>query len=415
MTENRSKSGLTAASVSRAKPKEKPYKLSDRDGLYLLVEPTGGRVWRMNYRIHDKQKTITFGRWPELMLGEARERLLDARRLLGRGVDPVEHAKLEKVAQSLAASHTFEAVAGEWLEKITAEGAAPMTVKKARWLLAKLYPAVGRRPVKEISAHELLLALKKIEATKRYNTASRARTAASQVFRYAIATARAERDIASDLRGALITPKATHRAAITVPTEAGALLRTIDDYDGLPLTRTALRMLAHVFVRPGELRWAEWSEFDLEKRVWTIPGHKMKMRRPHMVPLSRQVIAILDEIEHDATFSPLLFPSLRSVDRPMSDNTINAALRRLGYSKEEMTGHGFRALAATLLNEMGCWNPDAIERQLAHAESNSVRRAYARGQYWDERVRMMQHWSDYLDQMRDGATILRPKFGHSGS
>lgn len=415
MTENRSKSGLTAASVSRAKPKEKPYKLSDRDGLYLLVEPTGGRVWRMNYRIHDKQKTITFGRWPELMLGEARERLLDARRLLGRGVDPVEHAKLEKVAQSLAASHTFEAVAGEWLEKITAEGAAPMTVKKARWLLAKLYPAVGRRPVKEISAHELLLALKKIEATKRYNTASRARTAASQVFRYAIATARAERDIASDLRGALITPKTTHRAAITVPTEAGALLRTIDGYDGLPLTRTALRMLAHVFVRPGELRWAEWNEFDLEKRVWTIPGHKMKMRRPHMVPLSRQVIAILDEIEHDATFSPLLFPSLRSVDRPMSDNTINAALRRLGYSKEEMTGHGFRALATTLLNEMGCWNPDAIERQLAHAESNSVRRAYARGQYWDERVRMMQHWSDYLDQMRDGATILRPKFGHSGS
>ncbi|WDF72311.1 tyrosine-type recombinase/integrase [Novosphingobium sp. KACC 22771] len=415
MTENRSKSGLTAASVSRAKPKEKPYKLSDRDGLYLLVEPTGGRVWRMNYRIHDKQKTITFGRWPELMLGEARERLLDARRLLGRGVDPVEHAKLEKVAQSLAASHTFEAVAGEWLEKITAEGAAPMTVKKARWLLAKLYPAVGRRPVKEISAHELLLALKKIEATKRYNTASRARTAASQVFRYAIATARAERDIASDLRGALITPKTTHRAAITVSTEAGALLRTIDGYDGLPLTRTALRMLAHVFVRPGELRWAEWSEFDLEKRVWTIPGHKMKMRRSHMVPLSRQVIAILEEIEHDATFSPLLFPSLRSVDRPMSDNTINAALRRLGYSKEEMTGHGFRALAATLLNEMGCWNPDAIERQLAHAESNSVRRAYARGQYWDERVRMMQHWSDYLDQMRDGATILRPKFGHSGS
>jgi integrase len=413
--EKRQKSGLTAAWVSRAKPKDRPYKLSDRDGLYLLVEPSGGRVWRMNYRIHGRQRTITFGRWPELLLGEARERLLDARRLLAKGIDPVEHAKLEKIARSLAATHTFEAVAKEWLDKIVAEGAAPMTVKKARWLLAKLYPAIGRRPIAEISAHELLLALKKIEATKRYDTANRARTASSQVFRYAIATARTERDIASDLRGALITPKTTHRAAITTPVEAGALLRTIDDYDGHPLTRTALRMLAHVFVRPGELRWAEWSEFDLEKRVWTIPGHKMKMRRPHAVPLTRQVLAILGEIEHDSAYSPFLFPSLRAVDRPMSDNTINAALRRLGYGKEEMTGHGFRALAATLLNEMGCWNPDAIERQLAHADGNSIRRAYARGQYWEERVRMMQHWSDHLDQLRDGAKILRPKFGHSGS
>jgi integrase len=250
----------------------------------------------MNYRIHDKQKTITFGRWPELMLGEARERLRSPP-IAGQGIDPVEHAKLEKVAQSLAASH-IRGGGREWLDKITAEGAAPMTVKKARWLWRSSIRQWGDARSRNL-AHELLLALKKIEATKRYNAASRARTAASQVFRYAIATARAERDIASDLRGALITPKTTHRAAITVPTEAGALLRTIDDYDGHPLTRTALRMLAHVFVRPGELRWAEWNEFDLEKRIWTIPGHKMKMRRPHMVPLSRQVIAIIEEIEHD--------------------------------------------------------------------------------------------------------------------
>jgi len=365
MNGKRQKSGLNAAQVSRAKPKDKPYKLGDRGGLYLLIEPSGSRVWRMNYRFLGKQKTITFGRWPELLLGEARERLLDARRLLAKDVDPVEHAKLEKIAKTLAAAHTFEAVANEWLAKIAAEDAAAMTVKKARWLLSKLYPAIGKRPIREISAHELLLALRKIEATKRYDTANRARTAFSQVFRYAIATARAERDAASDLRGALITPKSTHRAAITTPVKAGALLRTIDEYDGHGLTRTALRLLAHVFVRPGELRWAEWSEFDLQKRVWTIPGHKMKMRRPHAVPLSRQVLTILTEIEHDADYSPFLFPSLRSVERPMSDNTINAALRRLGYGKDEMTGHGFRALAATLLNEMGCWNPDAIERQLA--------------------------------------------------
>jgi len=409
------KSGLTAAWVKRARPKDKPYKLSDRDGLYLLIEPTGTRVWRMNYRLRGKQRTITFGRWPELLLAEARERLLEARRLIANGVDPVEQAKLEKIAESIAATNTFEAIAAEWLDKVEKEGAAAMTLKKARWLLAKVYPAIGRRPITEISAHELLLALKTVEATKRYDTANRIRSTCSQVFRYAIATARAERDIAVDLRGALVTPRENHRAAITTPTEAAALLRAIEDYDGSPLTRIALRLLPHVFVRPGELRWAEWTEFDIVKRVWTIPDFKMKMRRPHAVPLSRQALAILSEIEHDANYSKFLFPSLRALDRPMSENTINAALRRLGYAKDQMTGHGFRALAATLLNEMGSWNPDAIERQLAHAEGNSIRRAYARGQYWEERVRMMQHWSDHIDQLREGATILRPRFGHSGS
>lgn len=306
-------------------------------------------------------------------------------------------------------------MAEEWLEKIEKEGLAPITLKKARWLLAQTYPVLGRRPISEITAHELLLVLKKIEASKRYDTANRIRSTCSQVFRYAIATARAERDICSDLRGALVTPRTNHRAAITTAADAGALLRAVEDYEGNALTRIALRLLPHLFVRPGELRWAEWSEFDFDKAVWTIPDHKMKMRRPHAVPLSRQALAIIGEIEHDASYSGFLFPSLRALDRPMSDNTINAALRRLGFSKDQMTGHGFRAMAATLLNEMGIWNPDAIERQLAHADGNSIRRAYARGQYWEERVRMMQHWSDYIDQLRDGATILRPKFGHSAS
>ena len=409
------KSGLTAAWVKRARPKSKPYKLSDRDGLYLLIEPSGSRVWRMNYRLRGKQRTITFGRWPELLLGEARAKLLEARRLIANGVDPVEQAKLDKIAQSIAATNTFEAIAKEWLEKIEKEGLAAITLKKARWLLEQTYPALGKRPISEITAQELLLVLKKVEASKRYDTANRIRSTCSQVFRYAIATARAERDICTDLRGALVTARTNHRAAITTPKEAGALLRAIEDYEGNSLTRIALRLLPHVFVRPGELRWAEWSEFDFDKAVWTIPDYKMKMRRPHAVPLSKQASAIIGEIEHDASYSSFLFPSLRALDRPMSDNTINAALRRLGFSKDQMTGHGFRAMAATLLNEMGKWNPDAIERQLAHADGNSIRRAYARGQYWDERVRMMQHWSNHLDKLREGAKILRPKFGHSGS
>ena len=409
------KSGLTAAWVKRARPKSKPYKLSDRDGLYLLIEPSGSRVWRMNYRLRGKQRTITFGRWPELLLGEARAKLLEARRLIANGVDPVEQAKLDKITQSIAATNTFEAIAKEWLEKIEKEGLAAITLKKARWLLEQTYPALGKRPISEITAQELLLVLKKVEASKRYDTANRIRSTCSQVFRYAIATARAERDICTDLRGALVTARTNHRAAITTPKEAGALLRAIEDYEGNSLTRIALRLLPHVFVRPGELRWAEWSEFDFDKAVWTIPDYKMKMRRPHAVPLSKQASAIIGEIEHDASYSSFLFPSLRALDRPMSDNTINAALRRLGFSKDQMTGHGFRAMAATLLNEMGKWNPDAIERQLAHADGNSIRRAYARGQYWDERVRMMQHWSNHLDKLREGAKILRPKFGHSGS
>jgi integrase len=407
--------GLTANAVKHATPKDKPYKLSDRDGLYLYVKPSGIRYWRMNYRFNGTQRTLSLGRWPEILLGEARDMALEARRLLARKIDPMEQAKLDQIAKSIASNNSFQLVAEEWLDKIEKEGLAPITLKKARWLLGQTYPALGKRPIAEIKAYELLHVLKNIELSKRYDTANRIRSTCSQVFRYAIATARAERDIAADLRGALVTPRTTHRAAITTPKEAGALLRAIDGYDGNGLTRTAMRLLSHLFVRPGELRWAEWKEFDFEKAVWTIPDHKMKMRRPHAVPLSRQAMRIIGEIEHDARYSSFLFPSLRALDRPMSDNTINAALRRLGFTKEQMTGHGFRAMAATLLNEMGLWNPDAIERQLAHTDGNSIRRAYARGLYWNERVRMMQHWSDYLDQLREGAVILRPRFGHSGS
>jgi integrase len=403
--------GLTAVAIKAAKGRAKPYKLTDSDGLHLLVLPSGGRYWRINYRYLGKQKTLALGVWPEVELADARAKRDEARRLLAKGIDPAAQAKLDKVAASVAAANTFQAVADEWLAKIEREDLSPVTLKKNRWLLSFTYPALGRRPIADISPHELLAVLRTVEVRGRHESAKRIRATCSQVFRYAIATARADRDVAADLKGALTVPKVTHRAAITTPTEAGGLLRAIHGFEGHPVTCAALKLLPHVFVRPGELRYAEWADFDLEKAIWTIPPHKTKMRRVHSVPLSRQALDVIAGIETDGALSSYLFPSLRSVRRPMSENTINAALRRLGYAQDEMTGHGFRAMASTLLNEMGKWNPDAIERQLAHADNNAVRRAYTRGEYWNERVAMMQDWSDYLDQLRDGAKILTGSFG----
>ena len=402
---------LTAVAIKNAKSRTKPYKLADSGGLYLLVTPAGARCWRMNYRHLGKQKTLAFGVWPDTGLARAREQRDAARKVLARGDDPAEQIKLERIAATVAVANSFKAVADEWLVKVEREGRSGVTMKKLRWLLDFINESIGKRAIASISAQELLVMLRKMEGKGRYETAKRLRSTCSQVFRYAIATARAERDVAVDLRGALIAPKPVHRAAITSAKEAGGLLRAIEAFEGHPNTKVALRLLPHVFVRPGELRYAEWDDFDLDKALWTIPPHKTKMRRPHIIPLSHQALDILAAIEHDADYSRYLFRSLRSVDRPMSENTINAAMRRMGYAQEEMTGHGFRAMAATLLNEMGQWHPDAIERQLAHCDNNAVRRAYTRGEYWDERVRMMQHWSDHLDFLRDGAKVLNGKFG----
>ena len=402
--------GLTAVAIKAAKGRDKPYKLTDGDGLFLYVTPNGGRYWRMNYRHLGKQKTLAFGVYPDTGLADAREQRDAARKLLARGEDPAERIKLDRIAATVAASNSFKAVADEWLVKVELEDRSAATMKKLRWLLDFINASVGKRPIASISAQELLVMLRKMEGKGKYETAKRLRSTCSQIFRYAIATARAERDVAADLRGALIAPKPVHRAAITGAHEAGGLLRALDAFEGHANTRAALRLLPHVFVRPGELRYAEWADFDFDKALWTIPPHKTKMRRAHTIPLSRQALAILATIEHDAEYSRFLFPSLRSVDRPMSENTINAALRRMGFAQDEMTGHGFRAMAATLLNEMGLWHPDAIERQLAHCDNNAVRRAYTRGEYWDERVRMMQHWSDHIDFLRDGAKVLKGPF-----
>lgn len=397
---------LSVISIKNARPKEKAYKLSDAHSLFLLVMPTGAKYWRLRYRFSGQQKTLALGVWPEVGLAEAREKRDAARKRIAEGVDPAAEKKLRKIRAQFDSNNSFKSVAEEWITKITREGRADITVEKIHWLLGMAYPFIGDRPINQIEALEVLAVLRKLEATGKYESARRMRSVISRILRYGIATGRAQRDVAADLRGAIVVPKTTHYAAITSPKDVGLLLRDIDDFSGYGITRFALRMTPHVFVRPGELRRAEWSEFDFDRAVWSIPADKMKMRWPHQVPLSRQVLELLDEIRPLTGHSPYVFPACHTWKRPMSENTITFALRRMGYSKDQMTAHGFRAMAATLLNEMGIWNPDAIERQLAHLENNGVRRAYARGQYWDERVRMMQHWSDYLDQLRSGGQVL---------
>jgi len=402
---------LSALAVRNAKSREKPYKLGDGGGLYLLVKPSGTRLWRMNYAYMGRQNTLSFGEWPLISLAEAREKREEAKRYLAAGLDPSEERKLEQMRAEFAASNTFRAVAEEWFLKNEREGLSPVTLAKNRWLLDKAYVTLANRPISQIGVQEVLLVLRRIEAARHYESAKRMRSVISRVFRYAIATARADRDVAADLRGALVTPKVKHLAAITDPAEAGALMRAIAGYVGHTITKIALEMSAHMFVRPGELRQAEWSELDLDRALWVLPAKKMKMRRQHRVPLSRQVLELLNELKPLTGHGRYVFPSFHTPRRPMSENTVNTALRRLGYAQDEMTAHGFRAMAATLLNEMSIWNADAIERQLAHMENNGVRRAYTRGEYWEERVRMMQHWSDYLEQLRDGARVIRAKFG----
>ena len=401
---------LFTTTVTSARPREREYKLTDGAGLYLLVKPNGRKLWRLNYAYLGKQRTLSFGAWPDVGLADARERRDEARKLIAAGLDPSHEAKLAEARAMLSEENSFKLVAEEWVAKQEREGMSEVTLSKIRWLLAKAYPRIGSRPVAKITPQEALAVLRSIEATGRYESARRMRSVLGRVFRYAIATTRAEMDPSRDLRGALTVPKAKHLAAITTPKGAGELMRAIEGYTGHAITLFGLRLSAHLFVRPGELRQAEWSEFDFDRSVWNIPEQKMKMRRPHRVPLSTQVIALFEQLWELTGTGRYCFPSFRSPLRPMSENTVNAALRALGFSQEEMTAHGFRAMAATLLNETGKFNPDAIERQLAHMETNAIRRAYTRGEYWDERVRMMQYWSDQLDEMRDGAMVLKPNF-----
>lgn len=393
---------LTDTAIRKAKPKEKPYKVSDSQGLYLLVNPRGSKLWRVKYRMNGVERKLALGSYPEITLAEARSARDAARRQLAHSIDPNFVKRQERIEAGIRASNSFSSVAQELIEKKAREGMAEPTLAKMRWFVKLLGNDYGKRPVAEITPQELLHELRKHERRGRLETANLLRAFASRVFRYAVATARAERDPAQLLIGALTTPRVKHFAAITDAVTFGALLRAIEDYQGDPAVMHALKLTPHVFQRPGEIRHMEWTEVDFGKAVWIIPEGKMKMRQPHSVPLSRQSLAILTNMRTLSGSGRYVFPSIRSRTRPISENTINAALRRMGYPKDQMTAHGFHTSASSLLNESGKWNPDAIERALAHMVAGSVRRIYNQSAYWTERVEMAQWWSDYLDELREG-------------
>ena len=394
---------LTDAIIRNTKPKDKPFKLTDGGGLYLLVNSTGSRLWRLKYRVGGLEKKLALGAYPEVSLREAREKAVEARKMIREGIDPSQAKKAQKASASGA--DTFETIAREWFEKVSPTWTPSHGVRIIRRLERDIFPWLGKKPIKDIQAPDLLSVLRRIEERGAVETAHRASQNCGQVFRYAVATGRAERDPSGDLRGAIPPTKAKHHASITDPKEIGGLLRAIDAYEGGLIGRCALRLAPLVFTRPGELRRAEWKEIDWDKAEWSIPGEKMKMREKHVVPLSRQAIEILHELQPLTGEGRFLFPSPRSWDRPMSENAVLAALRRMGYSGDQMTGHGFRSMASTLLNEQG-WNRDAIERQLAHAERDEIRAAYNYAQHMPERRKMMQAWADYLDELKAGGEVI---------
>lgn len=397
---------LNDLAIKRAKPGPKIIKLSDGNGLQLWITPDGAKRWRLAYRFRGAQKALAIGVYPAVGLKEARQSRDAARRDLARGQDPLQVKHEAKVKQAERGANTFDAIAAELIDKKGRDGKSPVTLKKFEWLMGFARPAFGARAISEISAREVLAVLKEVEARGVHETARKLRSAIGDVFRYAIATIRAENDPTTALRGALVTPTVKPRSAIVAPKAFGALLRAIGDYQGAPETCAALELLALTFVRPGELRAAEWAEFDLDNAVWEIPAGRMKMRRPHRVPLAPRALAILNELWKLTGHGRLLLPSVRSSARCMSENTLNAALRRMGFRNEDMTSHGFRASASSILNESGLWNSDAIERQLAHVDNDSVRRAYARAEFWDERVRMMTWWANRRDELRRGGVVV---------
>ncbi|HEU5295438.1 MAG TPA: integrase arm-type DNA-binding domain-containing protein [Burkholderiaceae bacterium] len=405
---------LSDTQIRTTKPGGKSVRLYDERGLYLEVTPSGGRWWRLKYRFSGKEKLLSMGTYPDTSLKAAREKRDRTRALLAEGVDPSETRRAEKASRSQAVANGFEAVAREWhaavhLAQVSAGHAARTLIR----LEQDVFPWLGGLPVGEIKAPELLQAMRRIEARGAIETAHRALQACGQVFRYAIATGRAERDPTPDLRGALKPVLVQHMAAITDPKRVGELLRAIKGYKGMPVTRAALQLAPLVFVRPGELRKAEWVEFDLDAAQWRIPAARMKRTRQeklsgtaHVVPLSRQAVALLRDLHPLTGHGRYLFPSPRTGERPMSDNGVLSALRRMGFPRDEMTGHGFRAMARTLLAERLGVDEAVIEAQLAHAVKDSLGRAYNRTEFLEQRRKMLQTWADYLDRLRDGAEVI---------
>lgn len=395
---------LTNTAIQKAKPGEKPIKLSDEKGLFLLLTTAGGKLWRMKYRFAGREKLLALGAYPDVTLADARERRDEARKLLANGVDPSEQRKAKKAAGLDRAANSFEVVAREWYAKYSNTWVSSHGDRIIRRLERDIFPWLGGRPIAEIKAPELLITIRRIENRGALETAHRALQNCGQVFRYAIATGRAERDPSGDLRGALPPVKPTHFPAMTEPKQVAELLRTLDSYKGSVTVGCALRLAPLVFVRPGELRKAEWADFDLDSAEWRY--HVTKTDSQHIVPLSTQAQDILLEVKAITGEGKYVFPGARTNGRPMSDNAILAAMRRLGIPKEEMTGHGFRAMARTILDEVLGFRPDLIEHQLAHAVKDPNGRAYNRTAHLPERRKMMQAWADYLDKLKAGAEVV---------
>jgi integrase len=397
---------ITDTAIRNAKPTDKLQKLFDGGGLFLLVTPSGGKWWRLKYRYASKEKLLSLGTYPEVSLKDARERREEARKQIANGADPSAIKQQTKIDTRINATNTFKAIADEWMLK-QAKKNSEATQKRHNLILTNdLMPWLGKRPLKEVKAPELLGAIQRIESRGANELAHRALRLANKIFLYGIVTGKAEYNVAADLRGALEPVVVTHRAAITDPVEVGGLLRAIDGYKGTFTVKCALQLSPMFFTRPGELRNAEWSEFDLEKAEWNIPAEKMKMKVAHLVPLCKQAIAVLNELKPLTGNGKYLFPSVRTSDRPMSNNSVNAALRRLGFGHDDMTAHGFRALARTILDEILGFRPDFIEHQLAHAVRDPNGRAYNRTAHLAERRKMMQAWADYLDKLKTGADIV---------
>ncbi len=396
---------MSDTKARNAKPKDKQFKLFDTDGLFLLVSPAGGKWWRFKYRFGGKEKLLSLGTYPEVGLSQARERRDAARKQVADDIDPSQARKALKAAK-VQDENTFEVVAREWHSKFTPTWTSGHAAMILRRLELNVFPWIGARPIIDIKAPELLMALRRIESRGALETAHRVKIICGQVFRYAVATGRAERDPAADLRGALPPVKPKHFSAITDPEKVAGLLRAIDGYQGSFVTKCALRLAPLLFVRPGELRQAEWTEIDIDAAEWNIPAEKIKTRLPHLVPLARQAVEILRELYPLTGTGRYVFPSPRTSQRPMSNNGVLSALRRMGFEKDEMTGHGFRAMARTILDEVLQVRPDFIEHQLAHAVRDPLGRSYNRTAHLEERRKMMQTWADYLDGLKAGAKVI---------
>ena len=390
---------LTQLAITKAVANDKALKLSDGDGLHLLVQPSGSKLWRFRYRFAGRENMLALGTFPTTSLAEARTKRDQAKKLLESGTDPSRQKKLDRIRAVTASQNTFGAVAAEYLANLEANGAAEATLSKNRWLLQDLSAPLANRPLAEIVPAEILDVLKRIEKSGRRETARKLRGVMGSVFRLAIVTLRATNDPTFALRGALLKPIVRHRAAIIDERQLGGLMRSIDEYDGWPTIRAALLLLALTMTRPGDVRGMRRSEINFEKAIWRIPGERMKMRRPHDVPLSKQALEILRDIWSLSDEGDFVLPSVRSSKKSLSENALNSALRRMGYTKEEMTSHGFRSTASTILNERGI-SPDVIEAALAHQDQNSIRRIYNRATYLPERVKLMQVWADLLDSFR---------------